>query len=88
MKSKFFGSLYGGMIGFFVGAGTGIVGGVFGLVAGVIVFTIIGVVWGWSAGPDLVQAFQRWRGRLQPGADLHAARDELLVSAQSEPTQR
>ena len=51
------------MIGFFVGAGTGIVGGAFGAIAGVLVFTTIGVLWGWSAGPDLVQTVKRWRGK-------------------------
>lgn len=63
MKNRVSGSLVGGAIGFFLGAGTGIVGGVFGGVAGVFVFTVIGAAWGWSAGPDLVQALQRWRGR-------------------------
>jgi hypothetical protein len=66
MKSRFLGSLCGGMVGFFVGAGTGIVGGVFGAIAGVLVFTFIGVAWGWSAGPDLVRSFRRWRGRRWP----------------------
>lgn len=63
MKNRVSGSLVGGAIGFFLGAGTGIVGGVFGAVAGVFVFTIIGAAWGWSAGPDLMQAVQRWRGK-------------------------
>lgn len=63
MKSRVFGSLIGGATGFFAGAGTGIVGGAFGAMAGVLVFTAIGAAWGWSAGPDLVNTVQRWRGK-------------------------
>lgn len=63
MKSRVFGSLTGGVIGFFAGAGTGIVGGVFGAIAGVLVFTAIGAAWGWSAGPDVMRAVQRWRAK-------------------------
>lgn len=63
MKSRVMGSLVGGTIGVFAGAGTGIVGGVFGAIAGVLVFTTIGIGWGWSAGPDLVHTFRRWRGK-------------------------
>ena len=66
MKSRVMGSLVGGTIGFFAGAGTGIVGGVFGAIAGVLVFTTIGIGWGWSAGPDLVHTFKRWRGKWRP----------------------
>jgi len=63
MKIRVLGSVVGGTLGFFVSAGTGIVGGIFGAIAGVLVFTGIGAAWGWSAGPDLVQAVQRWRGK-------------------------
>lgn len=63
MKTRVLGSLVGGAIGFIVGAGTGIVGGIFGAIAVVLFFTVIGVAWGWSAGPDLAQAIQRLRRR-------------------------
>ena len=63
VKTRVIGSLIGAVLGFVVGGGTGIVGGIFGAVAGVLVFTAIGAVWGWSAGPDFVQAVQRWRNR-------------------------
>jgi len=61
MKTRILGSLIGASAGFLVGGGTGIVGGVFGAIAGVLVFTAIGAAWGWSAGPDLVRAIQKWR---------------------------
>lgn len=46
-----------------VGAGTGIVGGPFGAVAGASVFTVIGVCWGFSAGPDAAQKIEEWRSK-------------------------
>jgi len=63
MTIRLLGSLIGATIGFIIGFGTGIVGGVFGAIAGVMVFTTIGALWGWSAGPDLAQTIQRWRGK-------------------------
>ena len=61
MKIRILGSVVGALAGFLVGGGTGIVGGVFGAMAGVLVFTTIGAAWGWSAGPDLERAIQKWR---------------------------
>lgn len=63
MKTRILSSLFGAFLGFLVGGGTGIVGGVFGAVAGVMVFMTIGAAWGWSAGPDLMRAIDRWRSR-------------------------
>lgn len=63
MRARLVGSVVGGLIGFFIGAGTGIVGGMFGAVAGMMVFLTIGVLWGWSAGPDVVRMVRRLRHR-------------------------
>lgn len=63
MKTRLIGTAFGGVVGFLVGAGTGIVGGPFGAVAGVTVFTVGGAIWGFSAGPDLVRAINRWRSK-------------------------
>ena len=52
-----------GLLGFFGGAGTGIVGGIFGAIAGVSLFTVIGAIYGWSAGPDIAALFGRIRRR-------------------------
>lgn len=60
-KSRFYGALGGGIVGFLVGSGTGIVGGIFGAVAGASIFTLIGALWGFSAGPDLAKLFARLR---------------------------
>ncbi len=53
MRLRILGAALFGLVGFACGAGTGIVGGVFGSVAGASVFTILGAVYGWSAGPDI-----------------------------------
>ena len=57
------GALVFSLLGFFAGAGTGIVGGIFGAIAGVSLFTIIGAIYGWSAGPDIAALFGRIRRR-------------------------
>lgn len=61
MKARIYGTIGGGLLGGFLGAGTGIVGGLFGAIAGFTIFLIIGAGWGFSGGPDLAQAIQRWR---------------------------
>lgn len=60
-RSRIIGATLGGTIGFLVGSGTGIVGGPFVAMAGVVVFTAIGIGWGLSAGPDLVDRVREWR---------------------------
>lgn len=55
------GALGFGLLGFVAGAGTGIVGGIFGAIAGVSLFTVIGIIYGWSAGPDIVALINRLR---------------------------
>lgn len=62
-KARIIGTVAGGIVGAILGTGTGIVGGAFGAVAGFAVFTTIGVVWGFSAGPDLARALARWRSK-------------------------
>ena len=57
------GTLGGLLLGAIVGGGTGIVGGVFGAVAGASVFLVIGAAWGFSAGPDIARAIQRWKAK-------------------------
>ena len=63
MRFRILGVIAGGVLGAIVGTGTGIVGGPFGAVAGFSVFTIIGVLWGLSAGPDLARQIERWKSR-------------------------
>lgn len=63
MKARLLGTIAGGSIGAMLGMGTGIVGGAFGAVAGFSIFTIIGLAWGFSAGPDLARAIARWRSK-------------------------
>ena len=58
-RSRLIGALVFGLIGFLSGAGTGIVGGIFGAIAGAGLFTTIGIVYGWSAGPDVASLFYR-----------------------------
>lgn len=60
-KARLIGTAAGAILGAILGTGTGIVGGVFGAIAGLTVFTIIGALWGFSAGPDLAQLLTRWR---------------------------
>lgn len=61
MKNRMIGSVIFGMLGLIAGAGTGIVGGVFGAIAGVGLFTVIGAIYGWSAGPDIASLISRLR---------------------------
>lgn len=63
LKYRLIGSLAGLFLGALIGSGTGIVGGVFGAIAGAGLFMAIGAAWGFSAGPDLVRALQRFRNR-------------------------
>ena len=63
IKQRVIGALVFGLLGFFGGAGTGIVGGIFGAIAGVSLFTVIGAIYGWSAGPDIAALFGRIRRR-------------------------
>ncbi len=60
-KSRAIGGITGGILGFLIGSGTGIVGGPFVAVAGVSVFTVIGIGWGLSAGPDVADKLKAWR---------------------------
>lgn len=62
-KSRVVGGTTGGIIGFLVGSGTGIVGGPFVAVAGVFVFTLIGIGWGLSAGPDIADKLRALRSK-------------------------
>ena len=61
-KARMVGVAVGAMIGAVTGAGTGFGGGPFGAVAVATVFTIIGAVWGLSAGPDVLRQINKWRG--------------------------
>ncbi len=60
MRARVLGAAAGGVLGAIVGTGTGIVGGPFGAVAGFSVFTVIGALWGLSAGPDIANQLSRW----------------------------
>lgn len=64
MQERIIGAVVFGLLGFFLlGAGTGIVGGPFGAVAGASVFGTIGMIYGWSAGPDLAAFIRKRRSR-------------------------
>lgn len=63
MNARGVGAAIGAIIGFVVGSGSGIVGGAFGAVAGVFIFVPMGMIWGLSAGPDLLNLWHRWRDR-------------------------
>lgn len=62
-RSRIVGAGIGGITGFLIGSGTGTVGGPFVAMAGVTVFTLIGVFWGLSAGPDLTDKVRSWLSR-------------------------
>ena len=61
MKYRAAGAAIGGFVGFLIGTGTGIVGGPFGATAGVTIFSLVGVGWGISAGPDVAALLRRKR---------------------------
>jgi len=63
MIARVIGTACGAILGAMIGSGTGIVGGPFGAVAGASIFTIGGAIWGFSAGPDIVGQFRKWRSR-------------------------
>lgn len=63
IKVRIIGLVAFGMLGLLLGSGTEIVGGVFGAVAGLFVFSVIGAIYGWSAGPDIAKFIAKFLKR-------------------------